>query len=196
MRYSLSAGMHLSTSGESPPASPAPPAPPAPPEPTVCSIRFQTFSFAAEKKLLQIYCLCFCCCSHVLVLLAVIIIIISVVSAFVAAAALNTKEFPICGCPPLGLHCIHCIHRPEAPGRTDSHFPPRIQSLPWCFIVARFRFLYLEVGNECLCLTCFPRNVDNAVGWGPANGMVLFHSSPDISHRNYFPKNKLTRQFR
>jgi len=46
-----------------------------------------------------------------------------------------------------------------------------------CFIVARFRFLYLEVGNECLCLTRFPRNVDNAVGWSPANGapLVSFH---------------------
>jgi len=137
MRYSLSAGMHLSTSGESPPASPAPP---APPEPTVCSIRFQTFSFAAEKKLLQIYCLCFCCCSHVLVLLAVIIIIISVVSAFVAAAALNTKEFPICGCPPLGLHCIHCIHRPEAPGRTDSHFPPVYNRSPGVLLLPGFDF--------------------------------------------------------
>jgi len=63
MRYFLSAGMHLCTSSNSPPF-------------TIYSFsfsfcssfkffsysslfhRFQTFSFAAEKKLLQIYCLC------------------------------------------------------------------------------------------------------------------------------------------
>lgn len=143
MRYSLSAGMHLSTSSDSPPG-------------RIsscccrccgcCSIRFQTFSFAAEKKLLQIYCLCFCfgpsrswsCPVPVpssgpgprpgLVVLAVIIIIISVVSAFVAAAALNTKEFPICW-----ESAQHRIHRPEARRRTD--FP-----LPRILLLAGFDF--------------------------------------------------------
>lgn len=126
MRYSLSAGMHLCTSSDSSSS-------------TnsnfnssidsssfccccCCCIRFQTFSFAAEKKLLQIYCLCFLTrrsstvlqqqqhlplpfpvplspslshSIHPALLLTIIIIIISVVSTFVAAA-LNTKELAYC----------------------------------------------------------------------------------------------------
>lgn len=128
-----------------------------------CSIRFQTFSFAAEKKLLQIYCLCFCCrrpgplCCFVV--LAVIIIIISVVSAFVAAAALNTKEFPICCCLLFASESMDCIAIAWSSGGAlilPLGSPPSSYSIqskfvtPLCFIVGRFRFLYLEVGNECL----------------------------------------------
>lgn len=122
MRYSLSAGMHLCTSSDSSSSTNF--------NSSIdsffccccCCIRFQTFSFAAEKKLLQIYCLCFLTrrsstvlqqqhhlplpfpvplspslshSIHPALLLTIIIIIISVVSTFVAAA-LNTKELAYC----------------------------------------------------------------------------------------------------
>lgn len=139
MRYSLSAGMHLCTSSDSSSSTNSNFNSSIDSSSFCCCccrccIRFQTFSFAAEKKLLQIYCLCFLTrrsstvlqqqhlplpfpvplspslshSIHPALLLTIIIIIISVVSTFVAAA-LNTKELAYCS-----GQLLFC-HLPPAP---------------------------------------------------------------------------------